>query len=80
MNDMIMASGNTAEVETRIQICQGNYSRSLDLSDLGLAHIPEALQDINYLEVLKLNENNLTELPDFIHKAAASIVTFGRDS
>jgi hypothetical protein len=66
MTAMIKLDENTAEAETRIQVCLERRSRNLDLSDMGLVVVPETIKELAYLEVLKLSDNNLARLPDHI--------------
>jgi hypothetical protein len=66
MKAMINLHENTTEAEMRIQLCLEKNIKSLDLSDMGLFHVPRTLMKLERLEVLKLSENNLTELPDCI--------------
>ena len=66
MTDIPDLNETLSEADMRINICREKRSRTLDLSDIGLADIPESVKELRYLEVLKLNENTLSVLPDFI--------------
>ena len=41
---------------------------SLDLSEKGLSRVPDAVTELTEVEELKLNDNNMTELPTSINK------------
>jgi len=67
MTEMLLSDESTEKAELRIQMCREKYSWTLDLSDMGLDYIPEEINELKCsLRVLKLSENNLVELPEFI--------------
>jgi internalin A len=54
-----------AEAELRIAKCATGIPH-LDLSDLGLTHVPELVGSLRWLVDLDLQNNQITELPEFI--------------
>jgi KaiC/GvpD/RAD55 family RecA-like ATPase len=66
MKECMAADHNFREAQLRIQLCRENYSKTLDLSDLGLERIPEEAADIKNLNSINASENNLTNFPGFI--------------
>ncbi|MDR3342371.1 MAG: AAA family ATPase [Treponema sp.] len=56
----------TLEAQQRINHCRERGEMELDLSDLGLEHIPPKLAELTHITTLNLSENNLKELPDCI--------------
>ena len=52
----------------RIQEAAANGSTELDLSSLGLADLPPELWQLQNLAELDLGGNQLTEMPDTLHR------------
>lgn len=52
--------------EKRIKDAEFSKASFLYLSDMGLSELPEALQELRQLQVLKLSYNYLTDLPPYI--------------
>ena len=52
-----------SSAELRAYVKDGGGVVSLDLSGKGLARLPDAVTELTEVEELKLNDNNLTELP-----------------
>lgn len=52
--------------EQRIQECLATSSARLDLSDLGLTRLPDAIGRLTHIKELHLDSNELTELPEAI--------------
>jgi hypothetical protein len=55
MTAMIKLDENTAEAETRIQVCLERRSRNLDLSDMGLIVVPEAIKELKPARIICFN-------------------------
>jgi Leucine-rich repeat (LRR) protein len=53
------------EAERRIAAVIQDKARGLDLSGLGLHRLPERLRELTWLERLELQDNRLTELPNW---------------
>ncbi|MCL2933915.1 MAG: hypothetical protein MGG11_17190, partial [Trichodesmium sp. MAG_R03] len=55
-------------VKARIQKAKDKKLKKLDLNRTGLAKVPSDVWELEQLEVLNLNDNNLTILPESITK------------
>lgn len=58
------------EAERRIEAARQEESTTLDLSEMGLAEVPEAIASLAQLKSLNLSGNQLTELPESIASLA----------
>ena len=54
------------EAFRRIAECQSYMSAELDLADLNLTHVPEAVRELTWLKRLSLHDNALTTLPEWM--------------
>lgn len=54
------------EAELRINMCRRTKEKILDLSTLGLDHLPENIRTLTWLQELTAYENNITYIPDWI--------------
>jgi internalin A len=59
------------EAERRIAVAFRDKQSDLDLTQLGLARVPESLRKLTWLDSLNLDSNALTDLPEWIGELAA---------
>src|SRR5689334_3521346 len=53
-------------IESRFVAYNRSQERTLDLSDLGLTHVPKRIRSLTDLTILKLSSNSIKYLPAWI--------------